>query len=173
MMLVIALMGVSVAPINPILMSIRQERVPIRYRARVFGTLTAIAFVAIPLGQLVGGYLIEWWGVQPYIFVVSAIYLLVTISFFFNPVLHEMDEKPAPDPEVVMKRATLPGISATSSPGWVTMGRACTRTRAGFFLPWIRETTACPRQTNPHQSNRPPGPPRRSSGTPGPAPLPP
>ena len=90
------LMGLAGGPLNPILMSIRQERVPMPYRARVFGTTTAIAFVAIPLGQLVGGYLIEWLGVQTVIAGVAVIYLTVVASFFFNPVLHEMDQRSEP-----------------------------------------------------------------------------
>lgn len=84
-------MGIAGGPLNPILMSIRQERVPIAYRARVFGTTTAIAFVTIPLGQLAGGYLTEWFGVQTVIAAIAVIYLLVVLSFVFNPVLHEMD----------------------------------------------------------------------------------
>lgn len=91
----VLIMGLVAGPINPILMSIRQERVPAQYRARVFGSLTAIAFVAMPLGQLVGGYLIEWIGVRPFFAMVSIIYLAVVVSFLFNPVLHEMDQRPA------------------------------------------------------------------------------
>lgn len=93
--IVMLVMGLASAPLNPILMSIRQERVPVQYRARVFGSLTAIAFVAIPLGQLAGGLLIEWMGVQPFIAMVAIIYLTVVVSFVFNPVLHEMDQRPA------------------------------------------------------------------------------
>lgn len=87
--------GLAAGPLNPILMSIRQERVPVQYRARVFGTTTAIAFIAIPLGQLAGGYLIEWMGVRPFILMVSLIYLAAVVSFVFNPVLREMDQRPA------------------------------------------------------------------------------
>jgi MFS family permease len=89
------IMGIAGGPLNPILMSIRQERVPLTHRARVFGTTTAIAFVAIPLGQLAGGFLIEWLGVRIVIAGVAAIYLTVVASFVFNPVLHEMDQQPA------------------------------------------------------------------------------
>ncbi len=87
-------MGLAGGPLNPILMSIRQERVPLSYRARVFGTTTAISFVAIPLGQLSGGFLIEWLGVQTILAVVAVIYITVVASFFFNPVLREMDVRP-------------------------------------------------------------------------------
>lgn len=93
------LMGLAIAPLNPILMSIRQERVPMPYRARVFGTTTAIAFVAIPLGQLAGGYLIESMGVRTFLGMVAAIYLVTVVSFVFNPVLHEMDHPPRPSME--------------------------------------------------------------------------
>ena len=89
------LMGLAVAPLNPILMSIRQERVPVAYRARVFGTTTALAFIAIPLGQLIGGYLIEWLGVTAFLASVAVVYAGVVTTFVFNPVLHEMDRRPA------------------------------------------------------------------------------
>ena len=85
-------MGLAGGPLNPILMSIRQERVPLPYRARVFGTTTAISFVAIPLGQLTGGFVIEWLGVQTILAAVAGIYITVVLSFFFNPVLREMDQ---------------------------------------------------------------------------------
>lgn len=87
-------MGIASGPLNPILMSIRQERVPLPYRARVFGTTTAISFVAIPLGQLSGGFLIEWLGVQAILAAVAATYITVVLSFFLNPVLREMDAQP-------------------------------------------------------------------------------
>jgi MFS family permease len=87
-------MGLFAGPLNPILMSVRQERVPIRYRARVFGTLMTLAFIAIPLGQLGGGYMVEWFGVQAVFAGVAVVYIAVVVSMFFTPVLHEMDERP-------------------------------------------------------------------------------
>lgn len=90
-------MGVFAGPLNPILMSIRQERVPIRYRARVFGTLVTLAFIAIPLGQLVGGFAVDWLGVRAVFALVSTIYITVVVSMFFTPVLREMDRQPSPD----------------------------------------------------------------------------
>ncbi|HWV36635.1 MAG TPA: MFS transporter [Thermomicrobiales bacterium] len=94
-------MGLFAGPINPILMSVRQERVPVQYRARVFGSLTAIAFIAIPLGQLLGGSLVEWFGVRPVFAGVSIVYTLLVVSFFFTPALREMDERPG------MQKASL------------------------------------------------------------------
>lgn len=90
----VAVMGFFAGPLNPILMSLRQERVPLPYRARVFGTLTTLAFIAIPLGQLVGGFMVEWLGVRPVFALVSAISIAVVASMFFTPVLREMNERP-------------------------------------------------------------------------------
>lgn len=90
------LMGLASGPLNPILMSIRQELVPLASRARVFGTTTAIAFIAIPFGQLAGGYLVEWFGVRTVIAGIAVIYLTAVASFVVHPVLHEMDRRPAP-----------------------------------------------------------------------------
>ena len=82
------------------------------YCARIFGTTTAIAFVAIPLGQLVGGYLIEWLGVQTFIAAVAAIYLAVVVPLVFKPVLHEMDHPlaiaPSPAPMHAADTGTQP-----------------------------------------------------------------
>lgn len=86
------LMGLASGPLNPILMSVRQERVPLQYRARVFSTMTAIAYVSIPLGQLLGGFAIEWFGVQAVTGVIAIVYLLAVGSFTFSPVIRQMDE---------------------------------------------------------------------------------
>jgi MFS family permease len=97
---VMVIMGLAGGPPNPILMSIRQEQVPLPSRARVFGTTTAVALVAIPFGQLAGGYLSAWLGVQTAIAAVAIIYLTVVVSFLFNPVLREMDARPEAVPSV-------------------------------------------------------------------------
>ena len=87
-------MGLAAGPLNPILMSIRQERVPIAYRARVFGTLTTLSYIAIPLGQLLGGYVVEWIGVQATLGAASVAYFAIVLTFLFTPVLREMDVRP-------------------------------------------------------------------------------
>ncbi len=112
--------GFASAPVNPIMMSIRQERVPIQYRARVFGTTRAIAFAAIPLGQLAGGYMIEWMGVQPFIALVAGIYLAVTATFLITPVLREMDVKPARAPVAANGRRVDTGQPRRDDPTSVT-----------------------------------------------------
>jgi hypothetical protein len=61
--------------------------------AVVFGlsALLTAAFIAIPLGQLIGVYAIEWLGVQVFIAAVAAIYMATIVAAGFAPALREMD----------------------------------------------------------------------------------
>jgi MFS family permease len=80
-------------PINPILMTIRQERVPEAIRARVFGTFTSLAWIAIPLGQLAGGFTVEAIGPRVTLAGAGVCFLLVTISMQLNPALRGMNRR--------------------------------------------------------------------------------
>jgi MFS family permease len=84
--------GFIVGPLNPIIMTVIQERAPAEMRGRVFGTLTAGAYLAVPLGMVLVGYLVEWVGIRATLFVQAACYLIVTLSLLFNPALREMDQ---------------------------------------------------------------------------------
>lgn len=88
-------MGLAGGPINPILMTVRQERVPERIRARVFGTFTALAWVTIPLGQLAGGFAVQAVGVQATFAVIATCFLLTAATMAFNPALRGMDTSPS------------------------------------------------------------------------------
>lgn len=94
----LALLGVAAGPINPLLRVLSYERVPKELRGRVLGTLTAAAYVAIPLGMLAGGVLVEYIGLRLTLLSTAACYLLVTVSLLFNPVLRQMD---APQPTLL------------------------------------------------------------------------
>jgi len=88
-------LGLVAGPINPILMTVRQERVPERIRARVFGTFTALAWCAIPLGQLVGGFLVQAFGVQWTFAAIAVGFLVTATAIALNPVLRGMNADPA------------------------------------------------------------------------------
>ncbi|MCO5228352.1 MAG: MFS transporter [Thermomicrobiales bacterium] len=87
------IMGLAAGPINPILMTVRQERVPVEYRARVFGAFTSIAFVTMPLGQLLGGYTVEYFGVRTTIAAVATAYTLLVVAAGLSPTLRRMDRE--------------------------------------------------------------------------------
>jgi MFS family permease len=84
--------GVMVGPLNPLIMTVAQERIPPDMRGRVFGMLTAIALIAVPLGMVLVGYLVEYFTVTNTLFIIATGYLLITIAQFFNSTLHQMDE---------------------------------------------------------------------------------
>jgi MFS family permease len=102
-LLVMFVMGLGSGPLNPVLMSVRQERVPLEVRARVFGTTTAICMVAIPLGQVAGGFAVEQFGPERCIGFIALVYLGMVLSFLLNPVLREMDAR-----RHVVGRSSLP-----------------------------------------------------------------
>lgn len=95
-----ALAGLAAGPINPILSTLQYERVPADMRGRVFGATTAGAFVAMPLGVLLAGFLLEWTGLQAALLLTGICYLLTTGSMLLNNSLHEMDERRA---EIVLQ----------------------------------------------------------------------
>lgn len=88
-----ALSGLAAGPINPILSAIQYERVPAQMRGRVFGAITAGAFVAMPVGVLLAGYLLEWAGLRTALLLIGVCYTLTTVSLAFNPTLAQMDTR--------------------------------------------------------------------------------
>jgi MFS family permease len=84
-------MGLAAGPINPVLMTVIQERIPADMRGRVFGTLSAGAYLAIPLGMLLAGYMVEWVGLRSTLLGLAAAYAVVTASMFVNPAFRGMD----------------------------------------------------------------------------------
>jgi MFS family permease len=87
----LALAGLIAGPINPIIMSVVQERTPPAMRGRVFGVLNALAIGGVPVGMAAGGFLIEGFGLMPTLLAMGGVYLLVTGSMFFNPALRGME----------------------------------------------------------------------------------
>lgn len=84
--------GLAIAPMNPIAITVIQERLPARMRARIFGMIGAGALAGIPLGTFVSGFVIEWIGLQTTLLVMGSLYLLTTLSLLVNPALREMEQ---------------------------------------------------------------------------------
>ena len=90
---VMAVAGFAAGPLNPLLMTLSYERVPEEMRGRVFGAATAGSFVAIPLGMLVAGYAIEWFGLATSLAAVAVAYVAVGIAMSVNRELRTMDHE--------------------------------------------------------------------------------
>jgi MFS family permease len=88
---VVLVSGFAIAGINPVLSAVQYERVPEAMRARVLGTILAIAWGGIPLGALLGGWSVEWLGLTASWLIFGALYLAVTLAPIFSPQWREMD----------------------------------------------------------------------------------
>lgn len=86
-------LGLASGPLNPIILTVMQERVPADMRGRVFGTMTAGAYLAVPLGMLLTGYLIQWTSVRTTLLIQAGCYLIITLSLLINPALREMNKQ--------------------------------------------------------------------------------
>ena len=84
--------GFAAGPINPIMATIEYARIPENMRGRVFGTMTAGSYLAIPAGMLLVGFLLERIGIQWTVLAMGACYLATTLSLIVNPAIREMDQ---------------------------------------------------------------------------------
>jgi MFS family permease len=90
----LAVVGFAAGPLNPLLLTVASEVVPVRLRGRVFGATRAGAWASIPLGILLGGVVVQTFGVVATLLGIGLCYLAVTTYGFFNPAFREMDRRP-------------------------------------------------------------------------------
>ena len=94
--------GIASGPLNPVIDTVFFERVPDGMRARVLGVTQAAAWIAMPLGVLVAGAVIDVVGLRTTLVAVGALYLAVTLSATAVPALRRLDER----------RTTVPTLAA-------------------------------------------------------------
>ncbi|MGA5406304.1 MFS transporter [Streptomyces lavendulocolor] len=87
--------GVGSGTLNPILTTVLYERVPDALRSRVAGVTTAGALMAMPLGAVGAGFLVEQAGPAPTLLAVGALYFVVTLAPAVFPCWREMDRPAA------------------------------------------------------------------------------
>ncbi|MDN3351504.1 MFS transporter [Actinomadura sp. DC4] len=76
--------GFAAGAINPLLGVVEFERIPVRLRARVLGTITAGAYAGMPFGGLLAGGLTELAGLATTLVVFAGVYLLASIPPFIG-----------------------------------------------------------------------------------------
>jgi MFS family permease len=86
-----AIFSLGAGPLNPIIGAVEFERIPQDMRGRVFGAITAGAWLAMPLGMLLGGVLIEGFGTSAVLIGLGITYFVTTISMAFIPAMKEMN----------------------------------------------------------------------------------
>jgi MFS family permease len=107
---VLAVAGLAAGPLNPVIQTVFFERVPDGMRGRVFGVTQACAWIAMPIGVVAAGPMIERLGLRPTFLIVGSIYLAVTLASFLLPALGGLDRRAgsADDPRTV-------GVAAPSA----------------------------------------------------------
>ena len=94
-MIVVSLVcSIGAGPLNPIIGAIEFERIPTHMRGRVFGAITAGAWLAMPLGMLLGGILTDKLGTFIMMIGLAITFLITTLSMAFIPAMKEMNRKP-------------------------------------------------------------------------------
>jgi MFS family permease len=86
--------SIGAGPLNPIIGALEFERVPPDMRGRVFGAIQAGAWIAMPLGMLLGGVLTDRLGTLVMLIGLGITYFITTLSMAFIPAMKEMNRKP-------------------------------------------------------------------------------
>ncbi len=86
--------GLAGGVLNPILTTVIYERVPHRLRSRVSGAITAGCELALPVGGLLAGVLVERMGADGALLALGGVYTLATISPMIFPVWRTLNDRP-------------------------------------------------------------------------------
>jgi predicted MFS family arabinose efflux permease len=79
--------GLAISPVNPIMSTIQYEQIPQTMRARVIGTFTAGVYVAMPLGVLLCGYMLEAFRLQWTLVALGICYVTTALWMMADPSL--------------------------------------------------------------------------------------
>ncbi|MEU6852030.1 MFS transporter [Actinacidiphila alni] len=90
-----AVCGLAGGVLNPMIGTEMVRLVPERLRSRVFGAVTSGVLVAVPLGGLLGGYLVQYGGLRVAMATVSAVYLVTTLSPLVLPAFRRWGDAPS------------------------------------------------------------------------------
>jgi MFS family permease len=91
-MVVFALLaGLLSGPINPLLVTVRMERIPRELRGRVFATFSGLAGAATPLGMVIAGWLLEVTGIQTGLVILAITATAFTIYLCLDRALGAMN----------------------------------------------------------------------------------
>ena len=103
--------GSAAGPINPLIDTVAYERIPIGLRGRVLSALGGVAWMAMPLGVLAGGFVLDHASLRINVIIVGTAYVTAAATIWLSPAIREMN----------VERVTMPAGDATtlsaSAPG--------------------------------------------------------
>ena len=85
------LLGLGWGPMNPLLNSLVQTRVPPHVQGRVYGVQNALFYAAPPLGLLLAGIAVEAWGVQAVYALIGGLLVVASLLIAVLPSLRGLD----------------------------------------------------------------------------------
>ena len=94
-LVLVPLAAIGIGMVNPIFGTFLYERIPERKRARVFGVMSAAVMSAAPLGALLGGYFVAWFGVRETMLAFGVVYLAFTLSPLVVPAWRDVAPREA------------------------------------------------------------------------------
>ncbi len=86
--------GAAYGPWSPLLTTVASERVPEDVRGRVFGILTAVSVIAVPVGVLVVGLSLEMVGVRPFMMMIAFALATVAVAVGITPEIRKLNRLP-------------------------------------------------------------------------------
>jgi MFS family permease len=102
-------------PVNPLSMTILQERVPTGMRGRVFGAIAAVGAGTLPLGMVIYGSLLGEIGLRSTLLILATVNLIVPASMLVLPGFRHLGRTPTPK-QAVVDRDPGPARDVTASP---------------------------------------------------------
>jgi MFS family permease len=100
-------------PLNPLVGTIMQERVPAELRGRVFGLILTLILAAAPLGLLIVGFALDAIGLRATLLALASAYTVVTVGMAVNPGLRGLDaSRPAASNDPRRRGATAGSATA-------------------------------------------------------------
>ncbi len=111
--LLLGVAGFAAGPIGPLYQTVVQERVVPDMRGRVFG-LSGVTFIAMPLGVLGAGFLLQTTGIRPTLGLQAGTMFIAAGVLAFLPVLRDIDSQTPP--EIVERAASLSSFGSPQLP---------------------------------------------------------
>lgn len=96
--------GSASGPVNPLIDTLAYERIPIGLRGRVLSALGGVAWMAMPLGVLVGGFVLDHASLRINVIVVGSAYVAAAATIWLSSAIHDMN----------VERVTAPSGEATT-----------------------------------------------------------
>lgn len=89
------LLGLAWGPMEPLLNAVVQDRFPESQHGRVYGVQLGIFYAAPPVGQLLTGGAVEWWGVETVFLGIAGLIIVTAMVAATLPTLRGLD-RPGP-----------------------------------------------------------------------------